>query len=99
VFFKNARGLDNDGYGRLTLLHFHQYSREQRSIWYIDIDENKVWLYKIKYLSGFSDLVRLVKDHGLKIGGQTNAYLDPKVDRLKIGSSSRSSVLTFHINR
>ena len=52
VFFKNARGLDNDGFGRLTLLPFHQYSR-QRSIWYTDIDENKVWLYKIKYLVCF----------------------------------------------
>ena len=30
--------------------------------------------------SGFSDLVRLVQDHGLEIGGQTNAYLDPISD-------------------
>jgi hypothetical protein len=37
VFFKNARGLDNDGFGRLTLLPFHQYSRE-RSKWYTDIE-------------------------------------------------------------
>ena len=39
--------------------------------------------------TGFSDLVRLVQDHGLEIGGQTNAYLDPISD---LGCKSRSDL-------